>query len=108
MGKYGPGQPADFTGARVTRSVDESLERLDTTYIDLILIHDIEYVNDLTEEVALSFPHPEAAALTFIWCYPSTSFSSMAALVLEWTLQTSSTMSAKAALHGELDSYHDV
>ncbi|CAK0739889.1 hypothetical protein CVIRNUC_001206 [Coccomyxa viridis] len=51
VGKYGPGQPADFTGARVTRSVDESLERLDTTYIDLILIHDIEYVNDLKAEI---------------------------------------------------------
>ena len=67
VGKYGPGQPADFTGARVTRSVDESLERLDTTYIDLILIHDIEYVNDLKAEVALSFPHPETAALALIW-----------------------------------------
>ena len=49
VGKYGPGQPADFTGPRVTRSVDESLERLDTNYIDLILIHDVEYVDDLKE-----------------------------------------------------------
>ena len=49
VGKYGPGQPADFTGPRVTRSVSESLERLDTEYIDLILIHDIEYVDDLKE-----------------------------------------------------------
>ena len=33
----------------MTRSVSESLERLDTEYIDLILIHDIEYVDDLKE-----------------------------------------------------------
>jgi len=52
VGKYGPGQPADFTGPRVTRSVDESLERLDTNYIDLILIHDVEYVDDLKEVTA--------------------------------------------------------
>ena len=51
VGKYGPGQPADFTGPRVTRSVEESLQRLDTHYIDLILVHDVEYVDDLKEVV---------------------------------------------------------
>ena len=69
VGKYGPGQPADFTGTRVTRSVDESLGRLDTTYIDLILIHDIEYVNDL-KEVALFFPGSDTAPLTILWMLP--------------------------------------
>ena len=71
MGKYGPGQPADFSGARVTRSVDESLERLDTTYIDLILIHDIEYVDDLQQEVALRFIfHSDTAAFILAWMLP--------------------------------------
>ena len=90
VGKYGPGQPADFTGARVTRSVDESLERLDTTYIDLVLIHDIEYVNDLKAEVSFFFPHPETAALPFIWMLPLKLILHMAALMLEWTLQSTS------------------
>ncbi|CAL5223727.1 g6284 [Coccomyxa viridis] len=56
VGKYGPGQPADFTGPRVTRSVSESLERLDTEYIDLILIHDVEYVDDLKEIINDTLP----------------------------------------------------
>lgn len=47
VGKYGPGQPADFSGERCTRSVSESLERLGMDYIDVILIHDVEYIDDL-------------------------------------------------------------
>lgn len=35
----------DFSAERVTRSVDESLQRLHIDYIDLILCHDIEFVN---------------------------------------------------------------
>ena len=65
MGKYGPGQPADFTGPRVTRSVSESLERLDTEYIDLILIHDIEYVDDL-KEVPAPDTSPDCCALVLL------------------------------------------
>jgi L-galactose dehydrogenase len=56
VGKYGPGQPADFTGPRVTRSVEESLQRLDTHYSDLILVHDVEYVDDLKEVVLTPTP----------------------------------------------------
>ena len=47
VGKYGPGQPADFSGERCTSSVSESLERLGMGYIDVILIHDVEYIDDL-------------------------------------------------------------
>ena len=35
----------DFSAERVTRSVDESLQRLNIDYIDLILCHDIEFVD---------------------------------------------------------------
>ena len=35
----------DFSAARVKASVDESLERLGLDYIDLIICHDIEFVN---------------------------------------------------------------
>lgn len=49
MGKYGPGQPVDFGADRVTRSVSESLERLDVEYIDVILVHDVEYADDLQQ-----------------------------------------------------------
>jgi aryl-alcohol dehydrogenase-like predicted oxidoreductase len=47
VGKYGSGQPTDFGAERVTRSVAESLERLDVEYIDAILVHDVEYADDL-------------------------------------------------------------
>src|SRR4051812_25382556 len=35
----------DFSAGRVTRSVDESLKRLNVEYVDLIQCHDIEYAN---------------------------------------------------------------
>lgn len=38
----------DFTGARVTRSVHESRERLGQEYLDVIQIHDIEFAPDLS------------------------------------------------------------
>ncbi len=42
----------DFSAARVTRSVDESLQRLRTDYLDVIQCHDIEFgnLNQLIEE----------------------------------------------------------
>ncbi len=55
VGKYGPGQPVDFGADRVTRSVSESLERLDVEYIDVILVHDVEYADDL-QQVSLFAP----------------------------------------------------
>lgn len=33
----------DFSAARVTRSIDESLARLQTDYLDIFLIHDVEF-----------------------------------------------------------------
>lgn len=44
VGRYGRDE-FDFTAARVTRSVDESLARLRCGRIDLILCHDIEFVD---------------------------------------------------------------
>ncbi len=42
VGRYGL-EEFDFSAARVTASVQESLQRLQLTYIDLIQCHDIEY-----------------------------------------------------------------
>ncbi|MBC7812045.1 MAG: aldo/keto reductase, partial [Burkholderiales bacterium] len=42
VGRYGDTE-FDFSAARVTASVDESLARLSTDYADIILCHDIEY-----------------------------------------------------------------
>jgi aryl-alcohol dehydrogenase-like predicted oxidoreductase len=35
----------DFSAARITRSVDESLQRLGLDYVDIMQCHDIEFVN---------------------------------------------------------------
>ena len=43
VGQYGKGE-FDFSTARVTQSVDESLARLNVDYVDLIQCHDIEFV----------------------------------------------------------------
>ncbi len=45
MGRYGQEAETgfDFSAARVFKSVDESLRRLQTDYIDLFQIHDIEF-----------------------------------------------------------------
>ena len=42
VGRYG-GEDFDFSAARVTASVDESLRRLGLDYADIIICHDIEY-----------------------------------------------------------------
>src|SRR6185369_17183824 len=33
----------DFSAARVTRSADESLQRLQTDYLDILHVHDVEF-----------------------------------------------------------------
>lgn len=53
VGRYGPDIPDfDFSAARVKRSVDESLTRLQLDYIDIIQCHDIEFgqLNQIVEE----------------------------------------------------------
>lgn len=42
VGRYGADK-FDFSAERVTKSVHESLERLQLSYIDLIQTHDIEF-----------------------------------------------------------------
>jgi L-galactose dehydrogenase len=44
-GRYGKDRDTgfDFSAARITRSVEESLRRLQTDYIDVFQVHDIEY-----------------------------------------------------------------
>ena len=49
VGKYKAGESEDFSGDRVTRSVHESLERLELTYIDLVICHDIESAVDMKQ-----------------------------------------------------------
>lgn len=44
VGRYGA-DAFDFSAERVTRSVDESLERLGLEFVDLIQCHDMEFVN---------------------------------------------------------------
>jgi L-galactose dehydrogenase len=50
-GRYGP-ESIDFSAARIKRSIDESLARLRTDYVDLFQAHDIEFgdVNQIIHE----------------------------------------------------------
>ncbi|KAK3746984.1 hypothetical protein QZH41_011936, partial [Actinostola sp. cb2023] len=49
VGRYLPeiDKQFDFSAERVTKSVDESLERLGVDYIDIIQVHDIEFAESL-------------------------------------------------------------
>ena len=49
VGKYIPGEDEDFSADRVTKSVHESLKRLQLDYIDLIHCHDIESAKDMKQ-----------------------------------------------------------
>ncbi|MEO6596945.1 MAG: aldo/keto reductase [Planctomycetota bacterium] len=42
-GRYGP-DDFDFSPARLRQSLDESLRRLQTDYVDVFLLHDVEFV----------------------------------------------------------------
>lgn len=56
VGRYGAEQKDfDFSAARVTRSVDESLARLGVEYVDIIQCHDIEF-GDLDQVVNETLP----------------------------------------------------
>ena len=54
VGQYG-GETFDFSAERVTRSLDESCERLGVDYIDLLQCHDIEFV-ELSQIVNETLP----------------------------------------------------
>ena len=54
VGRYGDDE-FDFSATRVTRSVDESLQRMNVDHIDLIQCHDIEY-GDLDQVVNETLP----------------------------------------------------
>src|SRR5688500_14489044 len=51
LGRYAPAH-FDFSARRVAESIDVSLERMKTDHLDVILCHDIEYVdmNQIVEE----------------------------------------------------------
>ncbi len=54
VGRYGDNN-FDFSAARVTASVDESLRRLNVEYVDIIQCHDIEF-GDLNQVVNETIP----------------------------------------------------
>lgn len=54
VGRYGENS-FDFSAARVTASVDESLRRLNVEYVDIIQCHDIEF-GDLNQVVNETIP----------------------------------------------------
>jgi len=54
VGRYGNAE-FDFSAKRITSSVDESLERLGVSYVDIIQAHDIEY-GDLQQIVEETLP----------------------------------------------------
>lgn len=53
-GRYAEG--FDFSEERVTRSVDESLQRLGVDYVDILQIHDIEFASSLDQIVEETIP----------------------------------------------------
>ena len=53
-GRYGATE-FDFSAARIRRSLDESLERLRTDYVDLFLAHDIEF-GDASQIIGETIP----------------------------------------------------
>ncbi|KAJ1657767.1 hypothetical protein IWQ61_002891 [Dispira simplex] len=56
LGRYGPtGRDFDYSRTRVRQSVQQSLKRLHTTYLDVVLCHDVEFVS-LTEVVDQALP----------------------------------------------------
>ncbi|KAJ1956819.1 hypothetical protein IWQ62_005219, partial [Dispira parvispora] len=56
VGRYGPTrQGFDYSRARVRQSVQQSLARLHTTYLDVVLCHDVEFVS-LDEVVDQALP----------------------------------------------------
>ena len=59
VGRYGTG--SDFSGARVSASIDESLDRLGVDCIDLIQCHDIEFAGSLEQVIYEALPAMQEA-----------------------------------------------
>jgi L-galactose dehydrogenase len=57
LGRYAP-QHFDFSAKRVRESIDVSLQRMKTDYLDIILCHDIEFV-ELSQIVEETLPELE-------------------------------------------------
>lgn len=53
VGRYGENE-FDFSAARIIKSVDESLARLQLDYLDIVQCHDIEF-GDLDQVIPTSF-----------------------------------------------------
>jgi L-galactose dehydrogenase len=53
-GRYGTDQ-FDFSASRVFRSIEESLRRLKTDYVDLLQVHDVEF-GDVTQIIEETLP----------------------------------------------------
>eukprot|EP00762_Andalucia_godoyi_P007812 ANDGO_01739.mRNA.1 L-galactose dehydrogenase len=54
-GRY-PGGEFDYSASRVTSSVLSSIEKLRCTYLDLVLVHDIEFADSLDQIVHETLP----------------------------------------------------
>src|SRR5437016_3122176 len=56
-GRYGKDvDDCDYSAARVTASIDESLKRLRTDHVDLLQVHDVEMVDDPDRIVTETVP----------------------------------------------------
>ena len=56
-GRYGKDvDECDYSAARVTASIDESLQRLRTDYVDLLQVHDVEMVADPQQIIGETIP----------------------------------------------------
>lgn len=70
-GRYGKDRDTgfDFSAERITRSVEESLTRLQTDYLDVFQIHDIEYARKeqiINETLPAMFKLKEAGKVRFV------------------------------------------
>lgn len=54
-GRYGENE-FDFSPNRIITSVEESMRRLNTDYIDILFLHDIEFADDLDRVIEESIP----------------------------------------------------
>lgn len=66
-GRYEDG--FDFSAERVTRSIDESLERLQLDYVDILQCHDIEFGSlDQVRSAVLQLYHNQIWSRELIHC----------------------------------------